>query len=106
MGSRYDMIADHVLIASSSLPKVDTAVQRLLAEPSLQGQSNLRNRVGGDALDPNDGDAIRKFFDKIGEIDHLVITAGNLSFEEVAFKDTPIDKIRGSSSFIVGAILY
>ena len=89
-------LADHVLVASSSLAKVDTAVQRLLAEPSLRDQPNLRNRIGGDVLDLKDGDAIRRFFDKIGEIDHLIITAGSVGWEQPTFKDTDIDSLKGS----------
>ena len=90
-------LADHVLIASSSLSRVDAAVQRLLTEPLLQGQLNLQNRVGGDVLDLKDGDTIRKFLDKIGAIDHLIISAGTASHEQTTFKDTDIDKHRGSS---------
>ena len=76
-------LADHVLVASSSLAKVDTAVQRPLAEPPLRDQPNLRNRIGGDVLDLKDGDAIRRFFDKIGEIDHLIITHVLIFYSDV-----------------------
>ena len=88
-------LAEHVLIASSSLSKVDTAVQRLLADPSLQGQENLPNRVTGDVLNIGDTQAVRQFFDKIGEIDHLVITAGTLPGPQADFKDVDIEALKG-----------
>ena len=89
-------LADHVLIASSSRAKVDNAVQRLLAEPSLQGQVDLANRVSGDVVNLNDAQTIRDLFDKIGEVDHVVNTAGTLGNLEGEFKNLEIDKLRGS----------
>ena len=88
-------LADHVHIASSSRAKVDNAVQRLLAEPSLQGQADLVNRISGDVIELSDAQAIRDFFDKIGEVDHVINTAGRLGSLEGEFKDMEIDKLRG-----------
>lgn len=86
-------LAEHVLIASSSLPRVDTAVTRLLAEPVLQEQTNLQQRLAGEVLDIRDTQAVRTFFDKIGEIDHLIITAGNISLQ-FEFQNEDLDKLK------------
>ena len=91
-------LADHVLIASSSRAKVDAAVQRLLAEPLLQGQSNLANRISGDVIDLRDLQTIRNFFDKIGEVDHVVNTAGTFDKLIGEFRSIDLEKHRGSSA--------
>ena len=93
-------LANHVLVVSSSLRNVDTAVQKLLAEPSLKGQSNLANRVGGDVLNIRDTQAVRDFFNKVGEIDHLVITAGPSPSQRTTFKDANLDDFKGLSTLL------
>ncbi|MFB9368176.1 SDR family oxidoreductase [Kitasatospora albolonga] len=53
-----------VVVASSSRSRVDAAVQR------------LGGAAEGHRLDVADGDAIAGFFERVGELDHLVYTAG------------------------------
>lgn len=89
-------LAEHVIVASSSQDKVKSAVARLLAEPELQQFSDLQSRITGDVVDLKDTQAIRTFFDKIGEIDHLIITSGNISLQ-FGFRDEDLDKFRGQS---------
>ncbi|KAF7800310.1 hypothetical protein EIP86_011559 [Pleurotus ostreatoroseus] len=67
--------AEHVLIASSSKSKVDAAVTRLLAEPALQTHSP-QSRLNGSVVDLADMQAVARFFEEIGEFDHLIITSG------------------------------
>ena len=90
-------LADHVTVASSSPSKVDTAVRGLLAEPVLQMHTDLVNRVSGKVLDIKNTEAVREFFEKLGEIDHLVITAGTHGGLRGDFKEKDIDKLKGRS---------
>ena len=90
-------LADHVTVASSSPSKVDTAVRGLLAEPVLQMHKDLVNRVSGKVLDIKNLEAVREFFEKLGEIDHLVITAGTHGGLRGDFKEKDIDKLKGRS---------
>ncbi|MGW2402810.1 SDR family oxidoreductase [Kitasatospora sp. NPDC001664] len=53
-----------VVVASSSRSRVDAAVER------------LGGAAEGHRLDVADGDAIAGFFERVGELDHLVYTAG------------------------------
>ena len=86
-------LADHVIIASSSQSKVDTAVSRLIAEPELQQEVNIKSCISGHALDLANTKAIGPFFEKIGSIDHLIITSGTLS-GTVNFKEGDLDEFR------------
>ena len=87
-------LAEHVFIASSNPAKVDTAVSRLLAEPELQKLTDLKSRLSGYPLDLSDTQAIGPLFEKIGEIDHLIITSGGISDGMVDFKSGDLDKFR------------
>ena len=86
-------LADGVIIASSSQSKIDAATTKLLAEPELQQLPNLQSRVLGGTLDLTDTKAIAAFFEKIGEVDHLIITSGNI-LNTVNFKEDDLDKFR------------
>ncbi|KAJ3541934.1 hypothetical protein NM688_g6027 [Phlebia brevispora] len=88
-------LAEHVLIASPTPAKIEAAVARLQTDPELQKvQSDLRNRVAGAVLDLGDTDAVRTFFEKLGDIDHLVITGGNVA-TQFAFRGEDLGKHRG-----------
>lgn len=88
-------LADHVTIASSSQAKVDAAVSRLLAEPELQKlQFDVQSRLTGDIVDLQDTKAIRSFFDRVGEIDHVVITGGGRP-TPINIRETDLDKLKG-----------
>lgn len=89
--------ADHVLIASSNKERVDKAVARLLAEPQLQAHASLKDRLSGDVLDLTKSKDIVAFFEKIGAFDHLIITSGQISDKQPAFKDLDLDSRRGQS---------
>ena len=88
--------ANHVIIASSSREKVDVAVQRLLAEPELQRQADVKNRLTGDTVDLRNTQAVQAFCERIGEIDHLIITSGGLS-TQFEYRSEDLDKHRGES---------
>ena len=87
-------LAAHVVIASSSAQKVSKAVARLLAEPDLQKLSGLTGKVTGDVVDLGNAQSIRAFFEKIGEFDHLILTAGTVP-ELQSLHDTDLDNSRG-----------
>ena len=88
-------LAERVTIASSSPDKVANALERLRADPELQRLSpSLEKRVAGDTLDLNDTNAVSTFFEKIGEIDHLVITSGE-NAKTFPFREGDLEKYRG-----------
>ena len=87
--------ADHVTIASSSQSKVDNAVQELLAEAALKLREDLGRRIVGKVLDLRETQNIRNFFEEIGELDHLVITAGTRGGMGGEFKTKDVDKLKG-----------
>lgn len=82
--------AEHVYIASSTKAKVDGAVARLLADSSLQAQG----RVSGDVVDLGNTAVVAEFFEKIGEIDHLVITSGTIR-GTIDFRTEDLSKHKG-----------
>lgn len=65
--------AAHVIIGSSSAEKVKGAVKRLQADTA---NSAAPGTVSGDVIDGSNSDSIKAFFEKLGEIDHLVWTCG------------------------------
>jgi NAD(P)-dependent dehydrogenase (short-subunit alcohol dehydrogenase family) len=66
----------HAIIASSNADRVKQAV------------AALDGKAEGHALDLSNGHAIQDFFQKIGDIDHLVFTAGDtLQLNELAATD-------------------
>ncbi|KAF7795386.1 hypothetical protein EIP86_006544 [Pleurotus ostreatoroseus] len=69
-------LAGHVIVASSSKARVDGAVVRLFSEPDLQGKLS-QGSIRGDVVDLGNTDVVAEFFEKTGEIDHLVITSGS-----------------------------
>lgn len=95
-------LAEHVLVASSSKAKVDAAVARLLAEPALQARS-LEGRVSGDVVDLKDTQGITAFFERAGEIDHLVITGGSVN-PTVDFGNEDLSKYKGARHLVHEAL--
>jgi NAD(P)-dependent dehydrogenase (short-subunit alcohol dehydrogenase family) len=89
--------AAKVIVASSRSDNVTDAVKRLESV-----KANAPGKVEGYQLDAKDFAAIRAFFDKIGEVDHLVWTSGDFS--------TPITRTGGfreeDLSDIHGMYLY
>lgn len=89
-------LADHVTIASSSQAKIKAAVARLLAEPELQKlDSSVNNRIAGDVVDLENTESIQSFFDRVGEIDHLIITGGGAPPSPSSIRATDLSKLRG-----------
>ena len=82
--------AEHVYIASSTKTKVDGAVARLLADTSLQAQG----RVSGDVVDLGNTAVVTSFLEKIGEIDHLIITSGTIR-GTIDFRTEDLSKHKG-----------
>ncbi|KAF7800302.1 hypothetical protein EIP86_011551 [Pleurotus ostreatoroseus] len=87
--------AEHVFVASSSPDKVKSAVSRLCAEPALQTlHSDLPERITGEVVNMENTDTVKEFFDKIGEIDHLIITSGRFTGRQVDVKTSDLDQAR------------
>lgn len=63
--------ASRVIISSSSSEKVAHAVQRLTSANLGEG------KVEGHAVDATDTEALKKFVQQIGEVDHIIWTSGN-----------------------------
>lgn len=92
-------LADHVTIASSSRIKVDSAIARLLADPALQQQGfDLNGRLAGDVADLQNTESVRAFLNRVGEVDHLVITAGPLP-SPVNIREDDLNKLKGPFYF-------
>ena len=87
--------ASHVVIASSSQGRVTAAIKRLLADPELQRQGDIKDRLTGDTVDLKDTHAIQSFCERAGEIDHLVITSGSVS-KMIDFRTEDMSKHRGT----------
>lgn len=66
-------LAAHVIVASSTQARVDSAVERLR---TLISEKKLPGKVTGHVLDVKDFQALGTFFESVGEIDHLVFTSG------------------------------
>lgn len=90
-------LAAHVTVASSSPDKVKGAVARLAVEPALQKlQLDVPARVTGEVVDMNNTEVIRAFLEKVGEVDHLVITSGRFT-GMIDFKTADLKDSRGTS---------
>ncbi|KLO14091.1 short-chain dehydrogenase/reductase SDR [Schizopora paradoxa] len=66
-------LASEIIIVSSTKPRVDKALatmQEIIAEYKLPG------KVQGEVCDAGDAKAVRTLFKEIGELDHIVWTAG------------------------------
>ena len=87
--------AELVIIASSSSQKVQDAVSRLEKEASSRG---LKGKVVGKVVDGGSPESIKEFAFGIGEIDHLVWTAGNFNGKgyQSDFKAANIEDSKGS----------
>ncbi len=64
-------LASNVIIASSDSERVSNAVERLQSH-------NLPGEVRGEVLDANDAVAIKEFAARIGTVDHIAWTAGDV----------------------------
>ena len=87
-------LAGHVIVASSSKARVDGAIARLFAEPDLQGKLS-QGSIRGDVVDLGNTEVVTAFFEKTGEIDHLVITSGSPR-RTVDFRTEDLGKHRGA----------
>lgn len=82
--------AARVLVASSTQTRVDLALQRLREEIGGKG---LPGKIEGAVLDAKDMRAVEAFIINVGELDHLVWTAGGkLQF---GFKDVDLETRKG-----------
>lgn len=66
--------AAHVVVGSSSKDKVEDALKRLKADVA---NVSMEGRLSGNVVDAKDSVSVKAFFEKIGEIDHLVWTSGD-----------------------------
>ena len=81
--------ASLVIIASSSVDRVTTAVRRLQAAKLGVG------KVHGAVVDARDHAALKEFVTRIGEVDHVVWTSGDKL--KVGFPDVDVESMKGIS---------
>lgn len=67
--------AAHVIVGSSSKFKVEDALKRLKVDVA---KASVEGKITGDVIDAKDSASVKAFFEKIGEIDHLVWTSGDV----------------------------
>lgn len=81
--------ASHVIVVSSTTDKVSDAVKRLTA---IATEHRLNGTVTGSNLDVGSAEDVKKFFKKIGEIDHVVYTSGDAL--KLGFKDVDLGTLK------------
>ncbi len=87
--------AAEVVVVSSQKSNVDGAVQRL--QKVVGETAGVNGVVKGEVVDASNSEEVRALFSRVGEIDHLVWTSGgDISSSRTAFKDTDLDKKRGT----------
>ena len=69
-------LAAHVIVASKTPKKVKDAVARLESDPDVK-QLAAPGKVTGATVDATDVNAIKTFFEGLGEVDHVVYTSGD-----------------------------
>ena len=67
--------ASQVIIASSNRAKVDNAISRLIVDVEKEVPS-MRNRLKGELFDARILKEVQKLMERVGEVDHVVWTAG------------------------------
>ncbi|KAH8115656.1 short-chain dehydrogenase/reductase SDR [Phellopilus nigrolimitatus] len=80
-------LAHHVIIGSSSQAKVEAAVSRIQAE--LSGKV-VKGTISGEVINARDSASVKAFFEKVGEIDHLVWSSGDSL--PIGFLDVDLDQ--------------
>ena len=83
--------ASSVIIASSTPGKVQNATTRL-QEAVKEG--NLPGTVKGETVDVKDAEQVKNFFADLGQIDHVVFTAGD--YFNIGFKNEDIENLKRS----------
>ncbi|EJD52255.1 short-chain dehydrogenase/reductase SDR, partial [Auricularia subglabra TFB-10046 SS5] len=79
--------AAHVIVASRSAEKVNTAVAKLQKLPNVVG------KVTGATVDATDLDSVTQLVVSIGEIDHLVWTSGDAL--KLGFPGVELSEVKG-----------
>lgn len=85
--------AGKVVIGSSSQEKISNAIQKLRKELAVQGKS-VPGEVAGEVIDAHNSASVRQFFEKTGEIDHLVWTSGDPL--RLGYLQMDLDKQKGA----------
>ncbi|KAL5532537.1 hypothetical protein ACEPAF_4311 [Sanghuangporus sanghuang] len=68
--------ASKVIIASSSKAKVEAALVRLKGDITVAG-STVEGTASGEVVDVKDSKNVKELLERVGEIDHLVLTSGD-----------------------------
>ncbi|KAH8112589.1 short-chain dehydrogenase/reductase SDR [Phellopilus nigrolimitatus] len=69
--------AAHVIIGSSSQQKVIAALDRLRSELAAAETTSVGGIVTGEVINAKDSGSVKAFFERVGEIDHLVWSSGD-----------------------------
>ncbi|KAL5524400.1 hypothetical protein ACEPAF_9540 [Sanghuangporus sanghuang] len=77
-----------VIIASSSIAKVEAALVRLKDDITVAG-STVEGTASGEVVDARDSKSVKELLERVGEIDHLVWTSGDSL--RTSFPDMDLD---------------
>lgn len=95
-------LASHVIIASSSKTKLDDALQRL---QSFFANKQIPGKFTAEVVDAKDSDSVKQLMAKVGEIDHLVWTSGDV-FSAGRGKKPDFATNKGKSETLEAATLF
>ncbi|KAH8919543.1 NAD-binding protein, partial [Atractiella rhizophila] len=94
--------ASKVIIASSNAQRLDAAAKQL-AKDLRDRNVDPGNRIVAKVLDITQQQNVNRFFEEIGQIDHLVITAQRESLDLLKpLKEMDLSKIRSKDPFHLG----
>jgi len=85
--------ASSVTVASSTAAKVQSALERLEKDARSKG---AKGEIKGEVLNLKDNGAVKAFFQKVGEIDHLILSAGDIIFPLQHIKDIDFDNVKST----------
>ena len=68
--------AAKVIIGSSSLAKIESALGRIKNDIAVSGQT-VEGILSGEVVDAKDSKNVKALFERVGEVDHLVWTSGD-----------------------------
>lgn len=97
-----DHHVETLIVASSTKAKVDDAVSKLTSIVSSKDGSGVK--IVGEVVDAGNSQSVRDLLARIGEIDHLVWTAGDKSLPR-DFRSTNVDNAKSWHLFLRNVLL-
>ena len=96
--------ASQVIIASSNKSRVDTAVSRLISDVE-KDVPDVADRLKAEVVDAKIGKEVQALMERVGEIDHIVWTAGEAPDPQVMIwpPQKPLEEFKGDLIFFSGS---